>query len=81
MNNTEAFHVLLDIMEDTLDCETNLYSEETLIEEVEDWDSLSQVQIIMALMKRFQVRFTTAEILSWKKLGDLVESVLNNSEK
>jgi len=46
-------------------------SDETKASEVPGWDSLSHVNVIMAVEKRFHIRFKTSEILKLKSIGDL----------
>lgn len=39
-------------------------------EDVADWDSLSHVQLVMAIETTFSVKFTTAEVMSLKNVGE-----------
>jgi len=53
---------------------------ETTADDVDGWDSLSHVTLIVAVEKRFRIRFTEKELLTMKNVGDLVagiESKLN----
>jgi acyl carrier protein len=43
----------------------------TVASEVPGWDSLSHVNLILAVEKHFRVRFKGAEILKMKSVGDL----------
>ena len=44
---------------------------DTRASDVPGWDSLSHVNVILAVEKHFQVRFKSAEILRLKSVGDL----------
>ena len=44
---------------------------DTRASEVPGWDSLSHVNVILAVEEHFQVRFKGAEILRLKTIGDL----------
>jgi len=46
-------------------------TDQTLASEVPGWDSLSHVNVILAVEKHFQVRFKGSEILRLKSIGDL----------
>lgn len=48
---------------------------ETTADDIEGWDSLSHVNLIMAVENRFNVRFKPKEILSFRNVGDLVGTV------
>ena len=41
-------------------------------EEVEDWDSFKQIEIIISVEQRFGVKFTSKEVDAMRRLGDLV---------
>jgi acyl carrier protein len=41
--------------------------------EVEGWDSLSHIRLIIAIEKEFDVKFRTTEVNSFRDVGELVE--------
>lgn len=43
--------------------------------DVEGWDSLAHVQIIVAIERAFGLRFRTGEIATIKNVGELVERI------
>lgn len=45
--------------------------EQTVASQVPGWDSLSHVNVILAVEKGFSVRFSRVEILRLKTVGDL----------
>ena len=47
------------------------FDEQTAASGVPGWDSLSHVNVILAVEKRFQVRFSNLEVLRLKSVGDL----------
>jgi acyl carrier protein len=44
--------------------------------DVEQWDSLSHIDLIMMIEKEFRLRFTTGEIIGLKNVGAL-ETLIN----
>ena len=46
-------------------------SDETIAPEVPGWDSLSHVNIIVAVEEHFKVKFKSMEVLKLKNVGDL----------
>lgn len=64
------------VFKDTLDNEDILLKRETTADDIEEWDSLSHIQLIVALEKHFKVKFTTSEITSYKNVGQLAEGIL-----
>ena len=48
---------------------------ETTANDVDGWDSLSHVNLILAVEKGFGIRFTQMELLTFKNVGDLLRSL------
>jgi len=54
-----------------LDLDDYDFSEETTANMVPGWDSLSHIQIIVAIEKNYKIKFTGIEILKIKNMGEL----------
>ena len=48
---------------------------ETTAKEGPEWDSLSQLQLVVAVAKYFNIKFTANEIRAFKNVGDLCAAV------
>jgi len=59
-----------------LDNDDIVLTYDTTANDVEDWDSLNHIQLVVAIEKKFKVRFTTQEIQSWDNVGSIVNSVI-----
>ena len=44
-------------------------------DDVEGWDSLAQIQLVLALGKRFGVKFTTREVMGFTDVGSIVACI------
>ena len=66
-----------DIFKDVLDNDKVSVTETTTANDIEEWDSLTHIQLVVAIEKHFKVRFTTQEIQQWKNVGDMCASVKN----
>lgn len=64
-----------DIFRDVLDNEDIVLDMETTADDVEEWDSLSHIQLIVAIEKDFKIKFTSKEILSWNNVGEMIEAI------
>jgi acyl carrier protein len=53
----------------------------TTANEVDGWDSLSHVNLIMAVEGRFKIRFTQKELLTFKNVGDLLRAIESKIQK
>ncbi len=54
-----------------LDLDEWEFDEQTTASQVPGWDSLSHVNVILAVEKRFKCRFSSLEVLRLKTVGDL----------
>ena len=63
------------IFRDILDEESLHLTRETTANDVDGWDSLTHIQLIVAIEKQFKVKFSSKEILSWKNVGELLDSL------
>lgn len=81
MERSEIFKKVNEIFCDELDNEDIVLNDDTTADDVEEWDSLSHVQLIVAIEKAFGIKFTSNEILSWGNVGQLVDSIENRLKK
>jgi acyl carrier protein len=47
--------------------------------DIDGWDSLSHVNLIIAIEQSFGIRFTQKELLTFKNVGDLLRGVENKT--
>jgi acyl carrier protein len=76
MKNPEILEAVNDIFIDVLDNEDIKLNYETTANDVDDWDSLNHIQLVVAVEKRFNVRFTSQEILRWRNVGEMIDCIL-----
>jgi acyl carrier protein len=43
--------------------------------DVDEWDSLSHVNLIVAIEKHFKIKFKNSEIIRWKSVGQMLNSI------
>jgi len=77
MNFSEILKQVNDIFIDVLDEESIVLSGSTKASDVEEWDSLTHIQLIVAIEKHFKIRFNSAEIRNWKNVGELCDAIIN----
>lgn len=75
MNTTEIMSECNKIFIDQLDNDSIVLKRETTANDVEEWDSLTHIQLVVAIEKHFKIRFTTAEIQSFKNVGDMCDHI------
>lgn len=75
MTRTEILEKMHAVFLDELDLEELNLTEETTALDIDEWDSLSHIQLSVALEKVFQIRFTSSEMQSWKNVGEIVDCI------
>jgi acyl carrier protein len=53
----------------------------TTANDIKEWDSLMHINLIVAVEKEFQVRFSTVEVMSLQNVGDLADTVARKLHK
>ena len=75
LSRDEILREIAEIMRDVFDEDDLQVSPETSAEDVEEWDSLSHVRLIVAIERKFGFKFKNSEIEGLKNVGDLVNTV------
>ena len=80
MDRKEILKQLNDIFVDALDNEDLVISESDQAGDVEGWDSLTHIMLVVSIEKHFKIKFTSTEILSWQNVGALIDSISAKGE-
>ena len=76
MNRQAILDKVQDIFRDILDNDEIVLTNESTADDIEEWDSLTHIQLIKAIEKDFSIRFTSREILSWNNVGEMIDSIV-----
>ena len=76
MTREEIYNRLEGIFREVLDLEEVHLTDSTTAADIEEWDSLNHVQLVYEAEQAFGLRFTSAEILSWRNVGQMVDSII-----
>jgi acyl carrier protein len=63
---------LTNVFRDVFNDDTLTIRPDLTASDVENWDSLSHIDMITAVEREFAIRFTTGEVSSMKNVGDLI---------
>ena len=76
MNRETVFANLRDIFLDVLDLDAVALSDATTADDIDEWDSLSHIRLVVTVERHFKVKFSNAEIEGFTRVGDLVDGIL-----
>lgn len=79
MERKEIFERLNVIFADILDLEQVNLMDQTCSDDIDEWDSLSHIQLIVAIEKAFGLKFKAQEMISWNNVGAMVDSIQSKS--
>lgn len=76
MERNEILKKLNEIFIDVMDLDDDfVLTEDMTADDIEEWDSLSHIQLMVAIEKNFGIKFTAKEILDWEDVHDCVDSI------
>ena len=76
MEHSEYVEAINAIFIDVLDDEEISIQGETSADDVEDWDSLTHIELVVAVEKKFVIRFSSKEIQSWKNVNEMISCII-----
>ncbi|MBH5369007.1 acyl carrier protein [Bradyrhizobium glycinis] len=75
MDRDKIYAKLTSVFRDVFDEDDLSLMPETTAEDVDGWDSLSHIRLVLAVSKSFGVKFSASEIGGLKNVGEFVELI------
>lgn len=75
MTRDEILKKINEIFHDIFSDDSIVITESSNAADVEEWDSLNNIQIVIAVEKTFKVKFKSSDIRAWAKVGDMVDAI------
>lgn len=75
MNQTEVIEKLQNIF-DTVFLEPVVLTPATSAADIEEWDSLAHISLVVAVEKEFQVRFRMGEVENTENVGEFADLII-----
>ncbi len=76
MNEQAILEAIQPIFHDVFDDDSLAITRETSAADIEDWDSLEQINLLTAMEKRFSVKFSLGDVRNLQNVGDLVDLLM-----
>ena len=75
MEKNEVLMEVQNIFRDVLDEDGIVLADETTANDIEEWDSLTHIQLVVTIEKHFKIKFSSKEILAWKNVGEMIDAI------
>ena len=75
MDEAQIYSRLTQIFEDVFDDDSIQVSAALTARDVDGWDSLTHIRLILTIEKAFKIKFSTSEIGKLENVGDLVSLI------
>lgn len=79
MEKPEIYARLTTVFRDVFDDDTIVPHEQMTAQEVDSWDSLSNIRMIVAVEEEFGIHFSTAEVTDLRNVGEFVKAILGKT--
>ena len=73
MENKEILKILNDVFQEVFDDETLILTRETTANDIEEWDSLNQIKLIVESERAFNIRLKSRDINILENIGEMVD--------
>ena len=69
------------IFQDVFDDEDLVVTNESNAENIDDWDSLSHIRLVVAIEKQFGIKFAFGELQGLKNVGEMITLIEKKIQK
>lgn len=77
MTREEVFEEINLIFRDVFDDDSLVITDSTNSEDIEDWDSLEHINLVVAMEKRFNMKFNIKEVGKLKNVGEMADLIMS----
>ena len=81
MSKEEVYERLNKVFQDIFDDDSITVNENTTSNDIEDWDSLEHINLVVAIEQEFGMKFNMNEVTTMKNVGEMVDIILSRINK
>lgn len=81
MSREEVFKRLNQIFQDVFDDESIAVQDTTTADDIEDWDSLEHINLVVAIEKEFEIKFNMGDVSKMKNVGEMADLILQRAKR
>ncbi len=80
MTREEIMEKVNGIFRDVFDDETLVITDSTNSDDIEDWDSLEHISLIISMEKEFDMKFDIKEVNKLENVGQMVDMIYDKQQ-
>ena len=80
MTKEKIYEMLDEVFQDVFDDEDIHVTPETTADDIEDWDSLEHINLVVAVENKFGIKFNMSEVVKFKNVGEMVDVILERAK-
>lgn len=77
MNREEVYERLTEVFRNMFDDEDIVLNDNTTSDDIEDWDSLEHINLLVSVEQEFNMKFNMNEVTNMKNVGEMVDIILS----
>lgn len=77
MSKEEVLERLTTVFRSVFDDEEIVLKEETTAADIDDWDSLEHINLLVAVEQEFNIKFNMNEVSNMKNVGEMVDIIIS----
>ncbi len=81
MTREEVMKTLNEIFCNVFDDDSIVLTDETNSSDIDDWDSLEQINLIVAIENEFEMMFDMAEVSDLANVGEMADLIMSRMEE
>ena len=75
MSREEVFEKVTDIFREVFDDDDLVIGDSTNSDDIEDWDSLEHITLIISMEKEFNMKFDIKEVNKLENVGQMIDMI------
>lgn len=76
MNKEELLNIVQEIFRDIFDDDSLIIDLTTNSSDIDDWDSLNHINLVVAIEKEIKIKFNFEELALMKNVGEMLDLIL-----
>ena len=77
MNQEEVLEAIQTIFNKVFERDDIVVTREISAKDVDEWDSLAQIDLVVSMEKKFGIKFSLDELIEFQNVGEAVDFIVN----